>query len=71
MRRRGRCAAFCAEKVDDMTLTEALPMLRNGMSLDELRKIAEKKKAEAKPDNVVNLSQFRAKRTSNDSTQGR
>ena len=71
MRRRSRCAALCAEKVDDMTLTEALPMLINGLSLEELQRIAEKKKAEAKPDNVVHLSEFRAKRTSDGSTPRR
>ncbi len=44
-----------------MTLAEALPMLRNGKSLSEVERIAEKRKAEAKPPNVVSLAEARAK----------
>lgn len=45
-----------------MTFAEALPMLRDGKSLSEVQRIAEKRKAMAKLPNVVNLAEVRAKR---------
>ena len=43
-----------------MTLTEALPMMKNGLSLYQLQKIAEKQRATAQSSNVVSFADVRA-----------
>lgn len=43
-----------------MTLTEALPMMKNGLSLHQLQKIAEKQRTTAHSSNVVSLANVRA-----------
>ena len=48
-----------------MTLTEALPMLKDGLSLADLQAIAEKKRTDARPSNVVSLSAVRAAKKAN------
>ena len=39
--------ALCQKRFERMTLTEALPMMKNGLSLHQLQKIAEKQRTTA------------------------
>lgn len=43
-----------------MTLTEALPMMKNGLSLYQLQQIAEKQRTTVQSSNVVNFTHVRA-----------
>lgn len=45
-----------------MTFSEAMAMMIDGTSLPEIQKIAANRKAKAKPSNVVDLAEARAKR---------